>query len=327
LSSEYIIKKVSLSNFNKFKNIFPNISIFSEPLWISNVINTSSKTFGNKAFYLLAEKNKFPIAVMPICYRKIFGKKILLMPYFTPYFDISFAKTYKKTYKNNSIKKQIFGIFIDFLIKNGFIFGFFSINHDFIDFQPAIWRNILVYPRYTYIHKASDNILSSISGNLKNDIKFAKKNGISIKESENIMEFIPIWKKTLKRQEVSRIYEDVLLKLFESLKKTKKIKLFIAYDKNMKAISGCIIANDQKSSYYIAGADTREIRGSGSLGIVHAILDSIENGLDFDFEGSMIEGIEKYFRKFGGQLTPYFNMSSLSLQTLLKIKKILSIGY
>ena len=41
----------------------------------------------------------------------------------------------------------------------------------------------------------------------------------------------------------------------------------------------------------------------------------------FDFEGSMIPSIERYFRKFGGELTPYYTLNSL----LLTIKnKVLS---
>ena len=39
----------------------------------------------------------------------------------------------------------------------------------------------------------------------------------------------------------------------------------------------------------------------------------------FDFEGSMIPSIEKYFRKFGGEITPYYSLNHI----LLTIKNLL----
>ena len=40
----------------------------------------------------------------------------------------------------------------------------------------------------------------------------------------------------------------------------------------------------------------------------------------FDFEGSMVPQIERYFRGFGGKLTPYYriNKAKLPLEILLK---------
>ena len=40
----------------------------------------------------------------------------------------------------------------------------------------------------------------------------------------------------------------------------------------------------------------------------------------FDFEGSMIPSIEKYFRKFGGELIPYYSLNSLLLTIKNHIK-------
>ena len=45
----------------------------------------------------------------------------------------------------------------------------------------------------------------------------------------------------------------------------------------------------------------------------------------FDFEGSMIPQIEKYFRGFGGELTPYFVLQKNNWMgsTMLKLRKLI----
>ena len=49
---------------------------------------------------------------------------------------------------------------------------------------------------------------------------------------------------------------------------------------------------------------------------------ALSSGRAFDFEGSMIESIEKYFRSFGSIQTPYFSISKTNSK-LLKIRKFI----
>jgi hypothetical protein len=46
---------------------------------------------------------------------------------------------------------------------------------------------------------------------------------------------------------------------------------------------------------------------------------SLKNNKTFDFEESMIESIEKYFRSFGAIQKPYYNISKTNSK-LIKIK-------
>jgi hypothetical protein len=49
--------------------------------------------------------------------------------------------------------------------------------------------------------------------------------------------------------------------------------------------------------------------GAMSLLFWNAIKLASEKGLAFNFEGSMIPGVERFFRSFGGGLTPVFYIS------------------
>jgi len=60
------------------------------------------------------------------------------------------------------------------------------------------------------------------------------------------------------------------------------------------------------------------------MAIVEAIKHSKELGISkFDFEGSMLPEVEKYFRGFGGNLVPYYsiNKAKLPIEIALKFVK------
>ena len=64
--------------------------------------------------------------------------------------------------------------------------------------------------------------------------------------------------------------------------------------------------------------------GAGALCIYNSILKSKQLNLSlFDFEGSMIKEVEKYFRSFGGELVPYYtvNKAKLIFEIILKFIK------
>ena len=83
---------------------------------------------------------------------------------------------------------------------------------------------------------------------------------------------------------------------------------------------------DANTCYYLlAGVN----KNSGIQGVNNLLVQkSIEKAKNlgcktFDFEGSMIKGVEKFFRSFGPELVPYYtvNKASLLLEVLLKLKK------
>src|SRR5690606_13716638 len=75
--------------------------------------------------------------------------------------------------------------------------------------------------------------------------------------------------------------------------------------------AGVYIVWDSESAYYIMGGGDPELRNSGATSYCmwEAIRFSATVSRRFDFEGSMIEPVERFFRAFGAELTPYFQIS------------------
>src|SRR5260370_7073664 len=70
---------------------------------------------------------------------------------------------------------------------------------------------------------------------------------------------------------------------------------------------------DDRSAYYLMGAADPELRNSGATSLLlwEAIQFAATVTRSFDFEGSMIESIERFFRAFGAKQKPYFHISRM----------------
>ena len=71
-----------------------------------------------------------------------------------------------------------------------------------------------------------------------------------------------------------------------------------------------IIFWNPDSAYYLMGGRNPKLRSSGatSLCMWEAIQFSASVTKSFDFEGSMNEPVERFFRAFGAVQTPYFSI-------------------
>ena len=73
---------------------------------------------------------------------------------------------------------------------------------------------------------------------------------------------------------------------------------------------------DERTLYALMSARDRELQPAGANTLLYweAIRLAAEVSRVFDFEGSMVEPIEHYFRGFGGRQTPYFCITKAGLQ-------------
>lgn len=178
-----------------------------------------------------------------------------------------------------------------------------SFPPNILDVQPFIWRGFKSSIKYTYRFSLADaDILATISGKRRNLINSAMKEGV----------------------EVSRCGQEELV---EGLKFSGQLKGFNVDDRaiekisasgaaykataNGNVIASALFADDSNTRYYLfGGADRNAHSGALSAIIYQAMCDAQKSDLSvFDFEGSMIPGVEMFFRSFGGSLTPYISIA------------------
>ncbi len=197
----------------------------------------------------------------------------------------------------------------------------------YIDMQPFIWQNFKAIPSYTYIidlEKTVAEIEKGFSTKRRNDIKKAIKDGVTAQLSSDYDTVKSLIINTFDRKNKALDVAMIDKILFE-FADNKNSFAFVSYlSKTPIATSFCIY-DKQKVYYLLGGYDSQnKHQGAGALAVSNAIKYAQELGIkNFDFEGSMLPEVEKYFRGFGGNLTPYYsiNKAILPLEMALKIAK------
>lgn len=96
-------------------------------------------------------------------------------------------------------------------------------------------------------------------------------------------------------------------------------KIFIAVDKQGYRHAGVYLVWDGQVAYYLMAGSDPKLRTSGasSLCIWDAIRFASGVARTFDFEGSVLEPVERFFRGFGGRPQPYFFVQKTPSRILL----------
>lgn len=149
--------------------------------------------------------------------------------------------------------------------------------------------------------KTNKNYYDQYKPALKRQIKKAQKN-ISIVESQDFETFYTLHTKTfLKHGSKPKLSFYKMKKVWDALQNCKSGKIFLAQDEMQNVHAAVILAYDSNMSYYLAGGTDAKFYGSGAMSLLmnSLIQWTEEKGLTyFDFEGSSLQNIQRFFDNF-----------------------------
>ncbi len=101
------------------------------------------------------------------------------------------------------------------------------------------------------------------------------------------------------------------IRLAEALADQGMGQVTIARDQQGEMVAGILTGWDEKFTYYIIGGQNTPMGASSAHSILmhRAIVQSHEQGRTFDFCGSMIPGVMRFFRSFGGSDATFLQIS------------------
>src|SRR5439155_2238563 len=114
--------------------------------------------------------------------------------------------------------------------------------------------------------------------------------------------------KTFDRQQKKAPYtRDLIRRLYSAAEANGAAQCFAAKDAVDRVHAACLLVWDNKKSYYLAAGADSNLRNSGaqSFLIWHSIQFCAGRTKVFDFEGSVLENIERAFRGFGAKQITY----------------------
>ena len=198
-----------------------------------------------------------------------------------------------------------------------------SAHYDFQNWLPFYWHGFSQTTRYTYvIEDLSDTeiVWANIQSRIKRNIKKAvERSGLQLEVDPSLAEFLSINAMTFHRQGQQVPYSDDYVRRIDAVCKDNACRrIFLARDASGRAHAAIYIVWDERSAYYLMGGADPEFRDSGAMGFLmwEAIKHSATVTRAFDFEGSMIESIENFFRGFGAVQKPYHRLVKVNSKLL-----------
>ncbi|MCC6691749.1 MAG: GNAT family N-acetyltransferase [Bacteroidia bacterium] len=256
-----------------------------------------------------------------------FGLPYIVNPPFAPHNGLFFVNPSQNKSNQNTFEKNVMELVSDFFKSISAVFLVTALPVGFKDTQPFLWKKFAVQPKYTYrvdLLQPENVLLENLTSEKRKSLNKAQKDGLIIKASDDIKVVSELVMKTFARQN-KKVNIHLLNKILFEFAKPENSISFTAYENN-KPIAASFCIHDKTTAYYIIGGYDSENKhhGAGVSTMWNCMLKAQSIGLKtFDFEGSMLPDVEKYFREFGGTMVPYFAITKAPalVEFVLKLVK------
>ncbi|MFC1652375.1 GNAT family N-acetyltransferase [Planctomycetota bacterium] len=292
-----------------------SVPIFSQDWWLDTVCAN-----GVWDVALVTRGGKI-IGSMPYFIKKRMGLTLLTQPPLTQTLGPWIRAIDTKHAKMLSYQKDVMSELIEQLPS----FDYFSQNWHYhnLNWKPFYWKGFRQTTFYTFVLPDLRNetrLWDGLEAKIRTDIRKASdRYKLCIREDPSIDDFLRLQHKTFDRQGKSLPYDEgVVRRLDYECVKRKCRKIWIAEDDKGRQHAGAYIVWNENSAYYLMGGGDPGLRNSGATSYVlwEAIKQAATVTKRFDFEGSMVESIERFFRAFGGQQELIFNVNKTNSKIL-----------
>ncbi len=298
-------------------------------LSVGSVFDTTgwTRAFGSGiTHYAICERGGAMVGGFCTYRTSVLGMSVLRNPPFTPSIG-PFLKTCGGATSRLDAWKEAIGAMAAHVGEMGFSLISFSLSREVVDTQPYIWNKFKVTPGYTYVldlQRAYEELWADVSKKHRHDINKAAKDGLEVRQVPDPSIVRALVLKTFGRQgkKIDSGPLDAVLSGFATPENSFSFATFAGDT----PIAGTFFLHDRTTCYALLGGYDHERRhhGAGALTDWEGLRHAQRLGLKyFDFEGSMVPAIERYFRGFGGRLTPYYRVhkARLPIEVVLKFYK------
>ncbi len=292
--------------FRKWCAVRNDIPLFLRSDWMETITDDAHWDVA-----LIGKENDVQ-AFLPYFKKRKMGFDIITMPPLTPYLGpwLHYPAGQKLPTRLSYEKKMMEALIAQLPTTDRYIQYFHPAVTNWLPFQ---WKGFEQTTRYTYIipdlHDM-EMVYEGLQGNIKREIKKAQ----STLHMEVVQEmdtlFALLEKDYAAKGEKLPITKAYLQRIHSFLRATNACTVFKAVDDNGQPVASLLLAWDAQSAYFLAGAADPKAKTTGVMSLLlwTAIVRASEVTTSFNFEGSMMEPIERFFRAFGGQQTPYFEL-------------------
>jgi Acetyltransferase (GNAT) domain len=182
---------------------------------------------------------------------------------------------------------------------------------------PFHWAGYRIEARYTYrLHGlgASDELWDGLRDNIRREIRKARKR-VEVVEGLGVDRFHDVLSKTYERQSIATPHSLAELgRLAEACEARGAGTMLFARDDAGQIHATVWVVWDRNGAYYLLAGAQPDLRTSGASSLLawEAIERAGSHADVFDFHGSMLQPVERFFRSFGAQQTAYLSVTRMS---------------
>lgn len=187
---------------------------------------------------------------------------------------------------------------------------------------PFFWHGFELQSRFTNTLDNLSNldaIWSGMESRTRRNITAAAKK-LSVHRDVSWEQLYSAWLGTYEtNRRTPPLSREAFAVMYEEARDRGQGSGFFALDDSGKVHAAIFLVWNTESSYFLLGGRDKSIAGNGAMSLLfwEAIQFSAGVSSRFDFEGSMVEPIERIFRSFGCRPTPYFQIYRESRRTRL----------
>jgi hypothetical protein len=259
-------------------------------------------------------------ARLPFVLRKKYGLSAISTPALTQHLGPWFALTNSKYATDLARQKDLVEELISRLPKHDVFRQNF--HHSVINWLPWYWKGYDQTTRYTYVlDDLSDEqtLWNGMQTKIRSDIRKAQNRfNLHVCSDLGPDVLLATCQKTFQRQDRKGLPEKIVHRIYDACQSRGSGRAFFAMDEKNQVHAAIYLVWDERTTYYLLGGGDPGLRNSGahSLLIWEAIKFASTVSKSFDFEGSMVEPIERFFRAFGAKQMPYHQVTGINSRWL-----------
>jgi Acetyltransferase (GNAT) domain len=252
------------------------------------------------------------VARLPYVRSRKLGLRMIVQPQFTQTLGPWLAENEGKYARRLESEKKL----MEGLIEQLPPFDIFRMcfSHTLTNWLPFYWAGFQATVWYTYrIEDLSDldRVQHEFQDQVRRGIRKAQQ-VVEVDHDFSLEELLRLDKQTYARQGLKLPHSYEVLRRLDAACAARGVRRVLgAVDAEGRTHAALYVVWDERAMYAIMSARNAELQtlGANTLLYWEAIRLASEVSRVFDFEGSMVEPIEHYFRGFGGRQTPYFGIS------------------
>jgi lipid II:glycine glycyltransferase (peptidoglycan interpeptide bridge formation enzyme) len=292
--------------YREFCRTKGNLPVFLYDWWLDSVC-------GKNWNVALVKPDNEVLAFMPYYIKTVFGYNISVMPQLTQFLGpwINYPADLKETNKAEYEKKMMSELIAQLPGTACFDQNF---HYSVSNWLPFYWKGYSQTTRYTYVIEDiehTERVFNNFTPSKRKNINKASEI-VEVKFDLGAEEFYENHKHTLEKQGQKISYsKELFLKIHEQVYAHRSGRTIYAVDKNGIIHSALFVVWSKYSAYDLISSIDADHKNSESASLlIWEIIKNLSGKINrFDFEGSMIESVERSFRQFGTVQKAYFSIT------------------